>query len=218
MCIRDRAYILYLENIIDTWVLYFVIIGAILGSLLLDIDASDSAIMHNEVKIFGKFFKHIIYPILLKLSKKLFDIEGKHRGIMHSILGILLFDIIFLPFSLVIAIAYGYYYNISLLVGFYRIMAFFVTLTLGAVLHVMEDGFTVSGVYPLLPKKVKMAGEIRTFTKGEQTFGTSLVLLLSVIFIYGYFTHSILITLGLDILILLSATFISRKYSFNKKE
>ena len=106
LAVFSVSYPLYLQNAISAEISTIIIVGAVLGSLVPDIDASDSAILHGELKIFGKFFKRVVYPPVSYTARKVFNLKKEHRGFMHSILGVMVFNAFLLPFVLIVSTIY----------------------------------------------------------------------------------------------------------------
>jgi membrane-bound metal-dependent hydrolase YbcI (DUF457 family) len=102
--------------------------GIMLGSLLPDLDAPDSKIMHGWWRPFGLFYKYAFFKPLARLFGQ------EHRGIMHSVLGCLFTTLFIALISLVLypVIFFIWYIWIGIPIGF--------------LLHLAEDSFTVSGV------------------------------------------------------------------------
>lgn len=101
-------------------------------------------------------------------TRPLSDIIQKllgHRGATHSLTGLFVFVIIIGLIST--AVARGVF------------MPFF----LGYLSHIIIDGLTPRGVYPLYPVKIKIAGPIKTDSWGERAFFT-LILFLSLYLFY----------------------------------
>jgi len=205
------VYPLYKLAIIDKNVLIAIIIGIFLGSLVPDVDASDAHILRGELREISLFFKYIIYNPVAYLAERIFKIKKRHRGIMHSVLGIIMFELILLSILLIIEIIYSYYESISLHYLLILDGYFFLAFTVGCILHIIEDSYTISGVMPFLPKQIKLSGNIRTFSKKEDKFGGTLILALGAIFIYAYITLEYIIALLLSIITYLSSSVIAKK-------
>jgi len=89
---------------------------------------------------------------------------------------------------------------------------FFLTFTIGCILHTIEDGYTISGVMPFLPKQIRLSGNIRTFSKKEDRFGGALIIVLGAIFIYAYITLEYITALLLTIITYLASNIIAKKF------
>jgi len=117
------------------------LIGLFLGSFLPDSDASDRTAKHKQSVLFAfdainEFF---IYPILLKI----FNEKKRHRGILHTIIGVFIFSLIL---TAIIGLTF-YIFKIQL-----NFIIIGVGLLSGGLLHLMEDCCTFSGVNPFYPK------------------------------------------------------------------
>ena len=70
--------------------------GIAFGSLLPDLDAPTSKIMYGRWRYIGRLSRHIVTKPLSKLGS-----QSVHRGVLHSLLGLLytsaIFAIVFLP-------------------------------------------------------------------------------------------------------------------------
>ncbi|MGC9079294.1 MAG: metal-dependent hydrolase [Nanopusillaceae archaeon] len=108
-----------------------IILSLIIGfiSVLPDIDYNIYNWAYKQYKYLeNKKIKYLIYPyyLFLWILVNLF----KHRGFTHSIFPILIFFIL----------------------GFFTIHLFYL-FSIAFLLHIFEDSFTVSGIYPLYPIK-----------------------------------------------------------------
>lgn len=115
--------------------------GLFLGAFLPDSDASDRTAKHKDSVLFAfdainEFF---IYPILLKI----FNEKKKHRGILHTIIGVLIFSLILTAVTGLTFFIFKIQFNF-IIIG--------IGLFTGGVLHLMEDCCTFSGVNPFYPK------------------------------------------------------------------
>jgi len=172
-------------------------IGVFIGSLLPDTDLDESKIDHmykykintqglniiNKIMtkifisllgiftfLFGKITKYILNPIVailfgLVLHK---SINRNHRGITHSLFGVLLNCLLIGGLFLVIwkldgvcgwgIINDSFWYFSCLLVGLF----------IGEVFHLLEDSCTISGISPFYPIwGGKISGNIRTGESGD---------------------------------------------------
>lgn len=160
-----------------------VLTGTAIGSLIPDADSPDAAIFHNEVKglsggysnllnatavlnpIFGFVTKYLIYKPAVKFYDLVifdqYEIEERHRGFLHSFLGIgtatVLTTVYLIPVLLVLD-----------LVWFAGVGLFIAGYIVGAVLHLLEDSCTKSGIqwnFPFQTWKIK--GQITTTARPE---------------------------------------------------
>ena len=88
-----------------------------------------------------------------------------HRGVTHSFTG-------FFGFVVLIGL-------ISIAVARELFLPFF----FGYLSHILMDGLTPMGLYPFYPLKIKLAGPIKTDSRGERVFFT-LILFLSLYLFY----------------------------------
>jgi len=120
------------------------LVGIFLGSLLPDSDASDRTARHKESVLFAfdAINERLIYPIILRI----FHEKKRHRGILHTIIGVLIFSSILTVITgltfLIFKIPFDF-----LMIG--------IGLIIGGLLHLMEDCCTLSGVNPFYPKYKK---------------------------------------------------------------
>ena len=162
----------FLSNFLFIWALFMVIIG----SMVPDVDASDSIFFHDYPYL-SQFFKYFIYyPVAYVHGKR------KHRGIMHTLPGLIITTTLFL----------GYIIGISLIVGvalfllspniletiidtiegiedvsfdiLYIGMFFLVTIPafmFGMFAHLWEDSTTVSGIRWFSNKQYVSRGSLK---------------------------------------------------------
>ncbi|MFW9998256.1 MAG: metal-dependent hydrolase [Candidatus Odinarchaeota archaeon] len=146
------------------------------GSLVPDVDASDSRFFHESPYI-SKFFKYAIYyPVAWRMGGK------KHRGIMHTLDGLgmtviyftaivaavtlasLLTGMAFLPSateSLLETLASFEKVNIDLIYLFFFIAFTAAGLAFGIFGHLLEDSLTVSGIKWRFKSENVMKGPLR---------------------------------------------------------
>ena len=153
-------------------------VGTAIGSLIPDADSPDAAIFHTEVRgvggglsdllnapaplypVFGNVTKYLIYkPAVWFYDEVVFDqydIGERHRGFLHSFLGlgttVLLTAIYMIPVLLFLDLIW--IEGIAIFLGAYLA---------GAILHLLEDSCTKSGIQWNFPfQSWKLSGEIRT--------------------------------------------------------
>ncbi len=155
--------------------------GVAIGSLIIDIDGSDSAVMHSHIKgirgnvgalingliapilpIFGYITKYTIYkPSLWILSKTILIKYNKeeiehHRGFSHSIIGVLSFAFVTGAYLLIICLLLD-------ILNWLYFMSFILAYIFGAFMHMLEDSCTKSGIQWNSPfSKKLLKGEITT--------------------------------------------------------
>ena len=168
------AFALQNDGFITRTAAIILILSGFVGSLLPDIDASDSMILHGEIRGIGLFFRKVLYPVVGFIAEKIFDIPKTHRGVTHSLLGILIVDLLLSPILYASAYLYFIRGNIDFM-GFITIPLWIIAgLSLGSIFHLIEDSFTRSGVCWLLPSRRRLRGNIRTFTKKEDALAIAL--------------------------------------------
>jgi membrane-bound metal-dependent hydrolase YbcI (DUF457 family) len=135
------------------------LIGIFLGSLLPDSDASDRTARHKESVLFAfdAINERLIYPIILRI----FHEKKRHRGILHTIIGVLIFSAILTVITGLTFVIFKIPFDF-LMIG--------IGLTIGGILHLMEDCCTLSGVNPFYPKykKYVFKGTISTNNVNER--------------------------------------------------
>ena len=156
-----------------------IIIGVAIGSLVPDADSPDAAIFHEKVKgirgelgqvingliaplfpIFGYATKYLVYkPAIYIFGRTLlknYNIEERHRGFLHSFLGVATATVLTGIYAFVVL----YLLN---LFSFVYFLAFLLSYTSGALLHLVEDSATVTGTqfnYPF--SDFRVSGELIT--------------------------------------------------------
>ena len=155
------------------------IFGVSSGSLLLDIDSPDSAINHSVIKgknmdklaIFtfvnpsiAKITRTMVQLPLFLMSKGYPELNRNHRGILHSLTGVLIISSIwFIIMGIMTLLAKNF---LTFTTPF--IMAFPIGIFFGGIIHLLEDSLTVSGIRWLQPfNKIRVQGSIKTISKYE---------------------------------------------------
>lgn len=147
------------------------LVAAFIGSLAPDADSADSAIMHGipggngAVRIFRRhsvlflpiFGYPIRYLVYFPLSTILWIItlgrvKPKHRGLLHSLFGI------FFMSAIVTGWILGILYLLSAWDFLFFAFIFAAGLFFGALMHLVEDSCSKSGVYWFFPFSNKKAG------------------------------------------------------------
>lgn len=189
-----------------------IIIGVAIGSLVPDADSPDAAIFHEKVKgikgelsqvingliaplfpIFGYTTKYLIYkPSILIFGRTLlkkYNIEERHRGFLHSFLGVATATVLTGIYAFVVL----YLLN---LFSFVYFLAFLLSYTSGALLHLVEDSATVTGTqfnYPF--SDFRVSGELITrpdSAKNSDIFTSFLFIIAGLLFfmnILGYIPY-----------------------------
>jgi inner membrane protein len=164
-----------------TLIVYF-LVGVMVGSLLPDVDASDAKIMHGEYRAIGLFGKYLFYkPIARLLGSKSEAYQERHRGFLHSLIGLLLATLYFIIPVAIIFIVLTFIFLVPLhltLLFWYALLG----LPFGFLLHLAEDSFTKSGIRWFYPKGQPMKSSITTGRKSEN------YMLTAIFFTYGIFT------------------------------
>ena len=199
------AWALHIDGLISQQTATILILSGALGSLIPDVDASDAAILHGETKEIGYGIKYTVYYPIAYLANKLFGVEKKHRGIMHSLIGLLLTNLILTP----LIYTYVTVYSLVTETPFLDIAAIppwiILGISIGFILHMVEDSFTKSGVQWFLPKKHVISGNIRTFSKEEKKFAEALIILGVIPLLISIYVGATLIVTTIIIIELLAA-------------
>jgi len=162
-------------------VMFLTIIGGLaIGSLSPDADAKDAAIFHNRINIrgtlgdllrplgfimpvFGYIIRYMIYCPVSLILWAILRKKGKprHRGLLHSIPGMLLTVVLIGFYLRVFFVSLGM--DIS-----YLILPFLSAFTAGFLMHLLEDSCTPSGVAWLFPFfNNRVYGDIRVDRRRE---------------------------------------------------
>ena len=135
------------------YILSAVGLGIALGSLLPDLDAPTSKIMYGRWRYIGRPSRYIVTKPLSKLlGRKL-----EHRGILHSLRGLLYTSIIFAIVFLVPYIISVYFTSPIFLIWY-----IWIGILVGFLLHLAEDSFTYYGVKWFYPRDKRLTGTIAT--------------------------------------------------------
>lgn len=185
--------VMSLPNLGGIFLLIVMAVG--IGSLAPDADSPDAAIFHTKIRglkgntkaigqfigpvlpIFGYTLKYLIYKpsVLLlrlliskdKLSTR-YEVKESHRGILHSILGMLIAFVFLNIYGLAIMIALPEVLTLKVIV------IFTVAFSVGFLMHLIEDSCTVSGVNYGFPfnRRYLFKGSIRTgkYTRKTEYF------------------------------------------------
>lgn len=160
-----------------------VLAGTAIGSVIPDADSPDATVFHQEVRglngsageplqavaaffpAFGYVTKYLIYKPAVKLYDSLvfeeYDIEERHRGFLHSFLGLGTATVITGIYLVAILLVLGLSVTLSLL-------AFLAAYLVGALLHLAEDSCTKTGIqwnYPFQEWELK--GQLTTTATPE---------------------------------------------------
>jgi len=199
------AWALHIDGLISQQTATILILSGALGSLIPDVDASDAAILHGETKEIGYGIKYIIYYPIAYLANKIFGVEKKHRGIMHSLIGLLLTNLILTTLIYAYTVTYSIITGISFLDIAVIPLWIILGISIGFTLHMVEDSFTKSGVQWLLPKKHIISGNLKTFSKKEKKFAETLILLGTIPLLISIYIGATLIVTTIIIIELLAA-------------
>lgn len=168
----------------------FMIIFLIIGSLLPDVDAQDATIFHGYYTPIGYLFKYCLYlPIALFMNNK------KHRGLFHSIQGLIL--------ALVSTGLIGILlYLLGLFSGFFStllqhtsIFSIFVEIFIGIELaisigfffHLLQDSQTASGINWIYNSDILQTSGVITVGSKSESLLVIILMLTSVIQVYWLF-------------------------------
>lgn len=173
----------------DSMSVVALLLGTIIGSLLPDTDAKDSKLYYMDgiARFFGAIMKPVVFPITKKVYQ-IFNVKfnPKHRGSMHTLLGIFVYSSILAIIIFLGLVILGQWNNF--------ILFFILGLYLGGILHIAEDCCTVSGINPLKPFNKKwFGGKISTtnrFDKRPSYFADFLIILaVGVMFAEQYYKY-----------------------------
>jgi len=159
---------IYMGGLLSNLLLIVLFMGVAIGALAPDVDAHDAKIFHKEYELYGKFIKYLIYlPLVFVLSKKVKGVTKRHRGLSHSLLGIICSLSLVFVYSLLIMIVWTQVYDSSVAFVDFLMYPFFIAIGfgIGSIFHLIEDSFTKMGVMWLYPKKWTLHGNVRTFEK-----------------------------------------------------
>jgi membrane-bound metal-dependent hydrolase YbcI (DUF457 family) len=141
--------------------------GVFIGCLLPDTDLPKSKIDHMKgiPGFLGMITKIILNPLIAMIFEFLLKkpIDRSHRGVTHTIYGILTYCLIIEGVSIPILIVIG----LSGFIAGYSLFVF--GLFFGGILHLMEDSCTKSGILPFYPinENRKYSGNISTYDLNE---------------------------------------------------
>lgn len=166
-------------------VVLLAIAGCAIGSLVPDADSPDAAIFHPEVRglkgsrgealnaiapifpAFGYTTKYLIYKPAVKLYDAFvfdqYDIEERHRGFLHSFLGLGTATVVTGVYLIVALLLLGLFSILHLAVFLAAYLA-------GAVLHLAEDSCTKTGIQWNFPfQDWEINGQLTTTARPEDT-------------------------------------------------
>ena len=144
-----------------------ILAGVLVGSLLPDTDASDSAIWYSGVtKIFGLAMVALMIPMVqLVFRARNFSYDAEHRGSLHTVCAVGISTIIFTVVGVIIvSLCSGYVFQSWLNIeGYFFLLLFMSGVFCGGVLHLAEDCCTKAGIFPFYPfSSRRIHGGIRT--------------------------------------------------------
>ncbi len=157
------------------------LVGTAIGSLIPDADSPDAAIFHQKVRgvndllnapavlypAFGYVTKYLIYKPIVKIYDSVvftqYDIEERHRGFLHTVLGLA-----------TVTVVTGLYLTPVLyvleLLSMVGLAVFLAAYLLGAVLHLLQDSCTKTGIQWNFPfQSWKVRGRLTTTARPEDT-------------------------------------------------
>lgn len=150
--------------------------GIAIGSLIPDIDAPDATVFHSKIKglhrspaklfgafispllpLFGYLTKYLVYVpsvFLLNVFSGSYRFEEGHRSFTHSLVGV---AVLTAATGLLLRPVFAY-------LGVLEFLFFFLAgYSAGALLHMLQDSFTRSGIAWNQPfSSLKLEGELRT--------------------------------------------------------
>jgi membrane-bound metal-dependent hydrolase YbcI (DUF457 family) len=164
---------------LNTVVFLIILCGVFIGCLLPDTDLPRSKIDYMEgiAGFFGIISKNLLNPFVAKIFEYYFKkpIDQSHRGITHTIYGILAYCLLIEGLSLLILFLLGFG-PLMLMYSF-----FVLGLILGGIFHLLEDSCTKMGVFPFYPvnPNKKYSGTISTYDLADarpKYFSSSLLI------------------------------------------
>lgn len=157
------------------------LVGAAIGSLIPDADSPDAAIFHQEVRgvsdllnapavlypAFGYVTKYFIYkPVVTFYDTIVFnqyDISERHRGFLHSFLGLFTLTVVTGLYLIPVLFMLDLLSSIGLGVFLAAYLA-------GAILHLVEDSCTKTGIQWNFPFQAwTVRGRLTTTARPEDT-------------------------------------------------
>jgi len=178
------------------------LIAVVIGSLTPDADCGGKATLYYRFPIIDNIMKKFVIKVCyiifnkqkikekMKITK---EINYKHRGIMHSPIGIFISSFLLTVIFLIVVLFLESFNPLTAIVIFFGLLT-------GQFFHLMEDSFTVSGIDWKFPFGEKLIhGTIYTYHKVEDKrdirpglFAYSLGLLSLIIFLYFIFSSNII--------------------------
>jgi inner membrane protein len=199
-----------------------ILIGVAIGSLIPDVDASDAAVFHRNVKglngqmgrlvngfvgpilpLFGYTTKYMIYKPavhLFNLLSRKHSFSEKHRSFSHSFLGVFTLTSVtglYLTPVLIYVPAVSMFHLLSFLSGY----------SFGALLHMLQDSCTRTGIAwnaPFSSKRLK--GSLRTGKDNREPRFMLYVLAAQVPVILYMALHSHIGTINLSLIAVVSTS------------
>jgi membrane-bound metal-dependent hydrolase YbcI (DUF457 family) len=195
--------------------LIYVLGGLMVGSLLPDIDASDSKIMYGSWKGIGLFGKYLFYkPMTWILRRRSEAFQDEHRGYLHSLIGCLLATLFFaLPIGVIfILTAYVWLvpFGLSVLIWYA-----WLGLPIGFLMHLVEDSFTKSGVRWFFPRGKAYSGRTSTGKKSEYNLLTAFLITFGILTVGAWMiapSPMILLTVVLLSVVLVGVLFAANRF------
>ncbi|OIO28698.1 hypothetical protein COX86_02630 [Candidatus Micrarchaeota archaeon CG_4_10_14_0_2_um_filter_60_11] len=157
---------LYYGGLLALLPLALLLAGVFIGSLAPDADAEDAAVFHKAkapflrrfTRVFGwilPLFGYALKWLVYKPLALVFGGDG-HRGLMHSLSGLLASSVLIGIYVAIVTVAFHFFDWLGLAV-------FVAGFAFGFLLHLLEDACTVSGVdfgYPF--RSLRFYGNART--------------------------------------------------------
>ncbi|MBI4155351.1 metal-dependent hydrolase [Candidatus Woesearchaeota archaeon] len=175
------VYIIKNYNVLQLFTILSILIfliGLVIGSLLPDaVDAGDTYL--NHIRLFKSkgiirrtiYFLSFIFPIASKITRWTLKpltwilkfiippLKDGHRGLWHSLLGIIIISI-------------GWFYLSFIISKFINFQLYYLAIGIfiGCFIHLLEDSFTVSGINWLYPLNLHIRGKIKTISKQDPNY------------------------------------------------
>lgn len=147
-----------------------ILVAALIGSLIPDADSEGKPALYYDFRIVyyiaRPLYRLIVFSFRLFHLKEIMNleymVEKKHRGVMHSPLGVLISSLVI---TIILAVADNLIFQETntVIIG-----SLCLGLIAGQFLHLLEDSCTISGINWLFPfGTLKLRGSIYTGTKIE---------------------------------------------------
>lgn len=146
------------------------------GSIIPDADCNKSLLKHRHFSLYK------IVDLSHSLSVKLVNDKKRHRGVMHSLFGIIITTLILSILIVFLSVIIG-------IINYCILITIILGLFLGQILHLAEDSLTINGVNWLYPfREYIIKGKLRS--SDSQKFAKYLQCLYILTGVVSYFAIS----------------------------